>query len=219
MPPQAIVFDVYGTLLDPAAVTEVCAAVTDQPAALAALWRQKQLEYTWLRGLMGRYQDFWAVTSAALDYALERLAVSIDERSRARLMDAWLALKPYPEVDTALTRLAPLPLAVLSNGSPAMLEAGLRAAGLRDRFRHLLSADAVRTYKPAPTVYALAEQRLDVARERLLFVSANAWDVAGARAFGLPSAWVNRMAAPTERLDVAPDLVVHDLNELAAQIG
>lgn len=219
MPPQAIVFDVYGTLLDPATVAEVCAAITDDPAALAALWRQKQLEYTWLRGLMGRYQDFWAVTDAALDYALERLAITIDERHKARLMDAWLALHPYPEVDVALTRLAPLPLAVLSNGSPAMLEAGLRAAGLRDRFRHLLSADAARTYKPAPAVYALAEQHLDVPRERLLFVSANGWDVAGAKAFGLPSAWLNRTAAPPERLDVAPDLVVRDLDELAARIG
>jgi 2-haloacid dehalogenase len=219
MLPQAIVFDVYGTLLDPAAVADVCAAITDQPGQLAALWRQKQLEYTWLRGLMGRYQDFWAVTGAALDYALERLAITIDERHKARLMDAWLSLKPYPEVDGALSRLAPLSLAVLSNGSPAMLEAGLRAAGLRDRFRHLLSADAVRTYKPAPAVYALAEQHLGVPRERLLFVSANAWDVVGAKAFGLPGAWVNRAAAPPERLDVAPDLVVHDLNELAAHIG
>jgi len=219
MLPQAIVFDVYGTLLDPAAVADVCAAITDQPGQLAALWRQKQLEYTWLRGLMGRYQDFWAVTGAALDYALERLAITIDERHKARLMDAWLSLKPYPEVDGALSRLAPLSLAVLSNGSPALLEAGLRAAGLRDRFRHLLSADAVRTYKPAPAVYALAEQHLGVPRERLLFVSANAWDVAGAKAFGLSGAWVNRAAAPPERLDVAPDLVVHDLNELAAHIG
>jgi 2-haloacid dehalogenase len=219
MPPAALVFDVYGTLLDPATVTAACAAVTSDPAALASLWRQKQLEYTWLRGLMGQYEDFWAVTGAALDYALERLALTIDERHKARLMDAWLSLRPYPEVDAALTRLAPRPLAVLSNGSPAMLEAGLRAAGLRERFRHLLSADAVRTYKPAPAVYALAEQHLALPREQLLFVSANAWDVAGAKAFGLPCAWIRRTETPPERLGFAPDLIVRDLDELATHVG
>ncbi len=219
MPAEALVFDVYGTLLDPATVTAACAAVTSDPAALAALWRQKQLEYTWLRGLMGQYEDFWAVTGAALDYALERLALTIDERHKARLMDAWLSLRPYPEVDAALTRLAPRPLAVLSNGSPAMLEAGLRAAGLRERFRHLLSVDAVRTYKPAPAVYALAEQHLALPRERLLFVSANAWDVAGAKAVGLPCAWIRRTETPPERLGFAPDLIVRDLDELATHVG
>ncbi len=219
MPPAALVFDVYGTLLDPATVTAACAAVTSDPAALASLWRQKQLEYTWLRGLMGQYEDFWAVTGAALDYALERLALTIDERHKARLMDAWLSLRPYPEVDAALSRLAPRPLAVLSNGSPAMLEAGLRAAGLRERFRHLLSADAVRTYKPAPAVYALAEQHLALPREQLLFVSANAWDVAGAKAFGLPCAWIRRTETPPERLGFAPDLIVRDLDELATHVG
>jgi len=219
MSPEALVFDVYGTLLDPATVTAACAAVTDNSAALATLWRQKQLEYTWLRGLMGHYEDFWAVTGAALDYAVERLAITIDERHKARLMDAWLALQPYPDVDAALTRLAPRPLAVLSNGSPAMLEAGLRAAGLRDRFRHLLSVDAVRTYKPAPAVYALAEQHLGLPRGQLLFVSANAWDVAGAKAFGLPCAWLRRADTPLERLGPAPDLIVRDLDELATRIG
>lgn len=212
-------FDLYGTLLEVSSVEAACAEVTAGPAALVSLWRQKQLEYTWLRGLMGRYEDFWAVTAAALDHALERLALSPEEPARARLLDAWLAMRPYPEVAAALDWLAPRPLAVLSNGSPRMLEAGLASAGLRERFAHVLSVDAVRTYKPAPAVYRLAEQHLGLPRERLLFVSSNAWDAAGAKAFGLPVAWVNRAGAPMERLGVTPDLVVPDLAELAECVG
>jgi 2-haloacid dehalogenase len=213
--PQALVFDLYGTLLDPGSVEAACAEVTGDPAALAALWRRTQLEYTWLRSLMARYEDFEALTGHALDHAAAALGVDLDPAARAHVADAWLALTPYPEVGAALERMAGLRLAVLSNGSPAMLEGALRAARLRERFSVVLSADEVRAYKPSPAVYALAERRLGLPRGAILFVSANGWDATGAAAFGLPTAWVNRAGRPPEALGAGPDLVVRDLGELA----
>jgi 2-haloacid dehalogenase len=217
--PQAVVFDLYGTLLDVTSVRGACAEVASDPDAMAALWRQKQIEYTWLRALMGRYEDFSAVTADALDHVADRLGLALGTAARGRLLDAWLSLAPYPEAAGALDALAPRPLAVLSNGAPAMLESALRAAGLRDRFAHVLSVEAVRTYKPAPAVYALAERALGLPRERLLFVSANAWDAAGAAAFGLPTARLDRAGLPGERLGAEPAMVVRDLAELARRLG
>lgn len=216
---DALVFDLYGTLLEVASVGRACAEVTEDSARLVDLWRQKQLEYTWQRSLMGRYQDFWAVTGDALDYSLERLGISVDAAGRARLLDAWLDVRPYPEVPDALAAMAPRTLTVLSNGSPRMLEEGLRAAGLRDRIAQVLSVDDVAIFKPHPSVYALAEKALGLPLERMLFVSSNAWDVAGARSYGLPAAWVNRAGAPVERLGVTPDLIVSDLAELAERVA
>jgi 2-haloacid dehalogenase len=215
----AVVFDLYGTLLNVASVEAACTSVVADAHAFTGLWRQKQLEYTWLRAVMGRYEDFEAVTAAALDYTITRVGASVSPEARRHLLDAWLAVPPYAEAAPALDRLRPRPLAVLSNGTPRMLEAGLQAAGLRDRFDHVLSVSVVRTYKPAPAVYALAERRLHLPREQLLFVSSNAWDVAGAKAFGLPTVWVNRMGAPREELGVVPDLVVATLTELADQVA
>lgn len=212
---DALAFDVYGTLLDVRSVEAACAEVTANPAALSTLWRQKQLEYSWLRALMDRYEDFSELTGAALDHAAERSGVALDAAARSRLVEAWLELRPFPEVPAALDRLAERPLAVLSNGSPRMLEEGLLGAGLHDRFAHILSVEAVGTYKPAPAVYALAERALGLPRARILFVSANAWDAAGAGAFGLPSAWVNRAGLPPDRLGVTVGLEVPDLAALA----
>jgi 2-haloacid dehalogenase len=216
---EAVAFDLYGTLLEVASVGRAAAEVTEEPAALVELWRQKQLEYTWLRSLMGRYQDFWATTGDALDYALDRMAVVVDEAARARLLGAWLDVRPYPEVPGALDALAGRRLAVLSNGNPEMLEAGLVAAGLRDRFEHVLSVDELGVFKPHPSVYALALEALKLPSERILFVSSNAWDASGARAFGLPVAWVNRTGAPLERLGAPPTVVVPDLAALAEAVG
>ena len=216
---DALVFDLYGTLLEVASVGRACGEVAEQPAALVELWRQKQLEYTWLRSLMGRYQDFWAVTGDALDYALDRLGLAVDAAGRARLLDAWLDVRPYPEVPAALDALEPRRLAVLSNGSPRMLEEGLRAAGLRDRMTAVISVAEVEIFKPHPSVYALAEKTLGLPPDRLLFVSSNAWDAAGAKSYGLRVAWVNRVGAPGERLGAPPDLVVADLAELAGRVG
>jgi 2-haloacid dehalogenase len=216
--PDALVFDLYGTLLEIASVGRAAAAVTDDPARFVDLWRQKQLEYTWLRSLMGRYQDFWAVTGDALDYTLDRLGVEVDATGRERLLGAWLDVAPYPEVPDALARLAPRTLAVLSNGNPRMLDEGLAAGGLSKAITHVISVHELAIYKPHPSVYALAERDLGLPPERMLFVSSNPWDVAGARSFGLPVAWVNRAGAPMERLGMTPDLVVADLADLAAAV-
>lgn len=216
---DAVAFDLYGTLLEVASVGRAAAEVTEDPAALVDLWRQKQLEYTWLRSLMGRYQDFWATTGDALDYSLERLGITVEEAGRARLLGAWLDVRVYPEVPDALAALAPRRLAVLSNGNPDMLEAGLAAAGIRDRFEHVLSVDEIGVYKPHPSVYELAVKAFSLPAERILFVSANPWDAAGACTFGLPVAWVNRAGVPFERLGVAPSLVVADLAALAEAVS
>ena len=215
---DAVAFDLFGTLLDVNSLEAACAADAADPAAFVALWRQKQLEYSWLRALMGRYEDFWSVTAAALDYTTERFQVSLAEGRRDRLLAAWLSLRPYPDVPAALAALAPRPLAVLSNGSSRMLKENLRAAGLDGRFAHVLSVDEVSTYKPSPAVYALAENRLGLPRERILFVSSNAWDVAGARTFGLTVAWVNRARALPERLGAAPHLVLRSLADLGEHL-
>jgi len=217
---DAVAFDLYGTLLEVASVGRAAAGVTARSAELVELWRQKQLEYSWLRSLMGRYENFWTVTGDALDYALDRFGVVVDEDARARLLGAWLDVRPYPEVPGALERLgATRRLAVLSNGNPDMLEAGLAAAGLRDRFEHVLSVDEVGVFKPRPAVYELAVKAFGLPAERILFVSSNGWDAFGARAFGLPVAWINRAGAPLERLGTPPNLVVPDLQALAEAVS
>jgi 2-haloacid dehalogenase len=215
---DAVAFDLYGTLLEVASVGPAAAEVTDDPAALVDLWRTKQLEYTWLRSLMGRYQDFWETTGDALDYTLDRLGIVADAATRSRLLGAWLDVAPYPEVPEALARLAPRPLAVLSNGNRSMLDSGLAAAGLSDRFEHVLSVDEIGIFKPHPSVYELALKALNLPAERILFVSSNGWDASGARAFGLQVAWVNRTGAPLERLGAPPDLVVADLAQVADHV-
>jgi 2-haloacid dehalogenase len=211
---RGYLFDAYGTLFDVHSVAEAAREITADPATLSVTWRQKQLEYTWLRALMGRYEDFWTVTEAALRYALRRLEVRATEAQVRRLMDAYLALACFPEVPAALRRLAPRPRAVLSNGSPRMLAAAVAASGLTGLLDPLLSVDAVRTYKPSPEVYALGPRALGLPAADLLFVSSNAWDVAGAKAFGYQVAWCNRTGAPPEELGLTPDYVVTSLDEL-----
>jgi 2-haloacid dehalogenase len=215
---EAVAFDLYGTLLEVSSVGRAAAEVTEEPAELVDLWRQKQLEYSWLRSLMGRYQDFWTTTGDALDYSLDRFGITVDADTRARLLGAWLDVRVYPEVPDALSALAPRRLAVLSNGNRTMLEAGLTAAALRDRFEHVLSVDEVGVFKPHPSVYELATKAFRLPAERILFVSSNPWDVAGARTFGFPVAWVNRAGVPFERLGVQPDLVVADLGALSEHL-
>ncbi len=215
MPPiRAYVFDAYGTLFDVNAVIEAGREITSEPATLSSVWRQKQLEYTWLRALMQRYEDFWVVTEAALRHAIRRLALVASEAQIRRLMDAYLTLACFPEVPAALERLAPRPRAILSNGAPRMLDAVVKASGLARHVQLVLSVDAVKTYKPSPEVYALGPRALGIPAGELLFVSSNAWDVAGAKAFGYQVAWCNRTGAPEEELGARPDLVVRRLDEL-----
>ena len=163
---------------------------------------------------MGRYEDFWAVTEAALRHALNRLAISASEDEIATLMDAYLSLACFPEVADTLGDLGGRPVAILSNGSPRMLAAAVRSSRLEDLIPHVLSVDAVRTYKPSPRVYALGPAALGLTAGDLLFVSGNAWDVAGAKAFGYQVCWCNRAAAPAEELGLTADHVVTRLDQI-----
>ena len=217
---QACVFDAYGTLFDVhSAVARLRDQVGGQADALSQLWRTKQLEYTWLRALMGRHADFWQVTGDALDYALVR--TSVDRAMREPLMQAYLALDAYPEVPDVLRRLreAGRKTAILSNGEPKMLEAGAQSAGIDSLLDAILSVEEVGIFKPHPKVYQLAVDRLGVAADRIAFQSSNAWDVSGAGAFGLRAVWINRLGAPPERLPGAAEHQLQDLSGLPALLG
>jgi 2-haloacid dehalogenase len=219
---SALVFDAYGTLFDVHSVTRLAESLfPGKGAALSLAWRSKQLEYTWLRTLMGRYEDFSRVTAAALDWALDGLALEADDGARRALADEYRRLATFPEVPAVLERLArDRPLAILSNGHPEMLDAVVDHNGLRTHFRGgVLSVHPTRTFKPEPGVYRLAEEQLGVPRAMMGFVSSNGWDAAGAKAFGLRAFWVNRTGAPVERLGVRPDAIVRDLDELASLVG
>jgi 2-haloacid dehalogenase len=217
MASRAIVFDAYGTLLDLATAVEPhVAALGDRSVSLLALWRAKQLEYTWLRTLMGRYADFARITRDALDYACDSLGCAPQPTLREALLDAFHHLRCYADAADSLERLraAGVRTAILSNGTPGMLGSALRASGLDAKFDAVLSADAVRRYKPDPLVYRMATDAFRCAPSELVFVSANAWDVAGAAAFGCATIWVNRSGAAPERLDPRPTAVVGALAEI-----
>jgi 2-haloacid dehalogenase len=211
---RGYVFDAYGTLFDVHSVVEAGRALTADPVALSTLWRQKQLEYTWLRSLMGRYEDFWMVTEAALRYSVRRLGLAATDADLTRLMNAYLTLACFAEVPEALARVAGRPRAILSNGAPRMLAAAVASSRLDGLVEHVISVDRVRIYKPAPAVYALGPSTLGVAAGDLLFVSSNGWDVAGAKAFGYRVAWCNRLGAPEEELGVRADYIISNLLEL-----
>ena len=219
---SALVFDAYGTLFDVHSVTRLADTLfPGKGAALSAAWRTKQLEYTWLRSLMGGYEDFNRVTLSALEWSLEALAITADEAQRRSLLQEYRRLATFPEVPAALEAMGRTrPLAILSNGHPEMLEAVVDHNGLRERFRGgILSVHPARVFKPAPSVYRLAEDKLGVPRALMGFVSSNGWDAAGAKAFGFQVFWVNRAGAPVERLGVRPDAIVRDLAELAVLVG
>ena len=219
---RACVFDAYGTLFDVGSAAAACApALGGQAAALATLWREKQLQYTWLRGLQGRHADFWQVTAEALDFALESLGIAAPPPLRARLMDLYLTLAPYPEVPQVLGALkaAGIPVAILSNGSPRMLAATVQSAGLADLVDAVLSVEEAGVYKPHARVYSLAVERLGLEPGRIAFQSANGWDAWAASAFGMRVVWCNRQGARPERLPGRPDHEVASLAELPALLG
>ena len=208
---DALVFDAYGTLFDVHSVVQRCeAACAGKGMQLSQLWRAKQLEYTWQRSLMGRYRPFSEVTREALQYACAALGVSgIDLEP---LMAEYLKLKTYPEVPAALAALKGRK-AILSNGSPDMLEPLVRNSGLE--LDAVLSVDELKVYKPAPQVYELAVRRLGVPKERIGFVSSNCWDALGAKSYGFAVYWINRGGAPLDRLGFEPDRVIRNLSELS----
>lgn len=218
---QACVFDAYGTLFDVhSAVARHRDRLGEAADRVSTLWRSKQLEYTWLRSLMGRHADFWQVTGEALDYAFDACGVA-DSALREDLMQAYLNLDCYAEVPETLTRLKArgMKTAILSNGSPAMLQAAVDGAGLAGLLDATLSVEEVGLYKPDPRVYRLAVDRLGVAADRIGFQSSNGWDVAGAACFGFRVAWINRFGQRRERLPCAADAELKTLTELPALLG
>jgi 2-haloacid dehalogenase len=215
---QACVFDAYGTLFDFASAARSCQDVLGEAIdKLTALWRDKQLQYTWLRAVQGRHADFWQVTCDALDFALETLALD-KPGLRDRLMNLYLTLEPFPEVPDVLQRLkaSGLRTAILSNGSPMMLDAVVRASRLSTLIDAVLSVEAVGVYKPHPKVYQLAVDRLGVPAAAIAFQSSNAWDAYAASAFGMQVVWCNRYGQRPERLPGKPDRTVRSLSELPA---
>jgi 2-haloacid dehalogenase len=218
---QACVFDAYGTLFDFASAARGCRDVLGEAIdRLTALWRDKQLQYTWLRAVQGRHADFWQVTSDALNFTLETLALE-KPGLRDRLMNLYLTLEPFPEVPDVLERLkrSGLRTAILSNGSPQMLDAVVRASGLGAHIDAVLSVEAVGVYKPHPKVYQLAVDRLGIPAAGIAFQSSNAWDAYAASAFGMRVVWCNRYGQRPERLPGKPDRIVQSLAELPALVG
>ncbi len=218
---RACVFDAYGTLFDFASAAAGCADVLgDQAVPLTAMWRDKQLQYSWLRAVQGRHADFWQVTGDALDFALEALRLR-DAGLRERLMNLYLTLAAFPDVSQVLRalRAAGLRTAILSNGSPAMLRAAVENAGLGDLLDLTLSVEEVGVYKPHPKVYQLAVDRLALMPGAILFLSSNAWDAYAASAFGLRTIWCNRYGQAPERLPGAPDREIRSLADLPELVG
>lgn len=218
---SACVFDAYGTLFDfNTAAAGARDELGDDWQKLSDLWRLKQLQYTWLRGLGGHHAEFWQVTGDALDFALAQL--KIDQPGlRARLMDLYLRLGAYPEVPAMLSTLKArgMKLAILSNGSPTMLSAVVRNAGLEGVFDAVLSVEEVGVFKPHPSVYALAAQRLHLTPERICFLSSNGWDAYSAKAYGFRVLWCNRFGQAPERIPATPDGEIGDLSLLPGRLA
>jgi 2-haloacid dehalogenase len=215
---SACVFDAYGTIFDFASAAARCSDVLgDKAAAVTTLWRDKQLQYTWLRSLQGRHADFWQVTGDALDFTLETLGLA-EAGVRDRLMGLYRALDCFPEVPDVLRRLkdAGFVTAILSNGSPSMLADVVAAAKLDGLLDHVWSVEEVGVFKTHPRVYQLAVDRLGVAPGAISFQSSNAWDAHAASAFGMRVVWCNRYGQRRERLPGAPDREVRSLAELPA---
>ena len=217
----ACVFDAYGTLFDVhSAIRRGGGALGDKATAVSALWRQKQLEYTWLRSLMGAHADFWQVTGDGLDYALAAHGVE-DKGLRDSIMNLYLSLEAYPDVGPCLKRLREggKKTAILSNGSPKMLHAAIESATLSDLLDEALSIEDVGIYKPDRRTYQLAVDRLETAAERICFVSTNAWDASGAANFGFRVAWMNRFGQQPERLPGELSAIMTSLEELPSLLG
>lgn len=222
------VFDAYGTLFDVAAAARQAAAEPGREALaakwpeLAATWRLKQLQYTWLRASAGVHTDFWSVTQDGLDYALEAHGLA-EPALRERLLALYWELSAYPEVPAMLAALkgAGFATAILSNGSPAMLAGAVESAGIGDRLDAVLSVESVGVFKPAPAVYDLVGRRFGCPAGAVLFVSSNGWDAAAASGYGFRAVWVNRAKEPMDRLPWRPERVLSDLTTIPdlAQAG
>ena len=215
---KALVFDAYGTLFDVMSVTALSERLfPGRGAALAMMWRNKQLQYSLLRSMMDRYADFWQITQDALVYTARALQLDFTAETRLQLMEAYETLQAFPDVKPGLQQLKAkgLRLAILSNGAPSMLQSATRSAGIADLLDAVISVDEVKVFKPNPRVYALAPARLGVAPGEIGFVSANGWDVAGAASAGLTAFWMQRAAAePPEELGYRAARVVRAITDL-----
>ncbi|MEM8731122.1 MAG: haloacid dehalogenase type II [Pseudomonadota bacterium] len=218
MPIKTCIFDAYGTLFDVAAAARLAAQDPEFPELascwerVARDWRLKQLQYTWLRAVTGAHTDFWEVTQQGLDWALE--AADLNRPAlRQRLLDLYWELQAYPEVPQMLTDLkaAGMNTAILSNGSPNMLDGAVQSAGIGGVLDDVLSVETVGVFKPDARVYDLVEQRFGGTREEVLFVSSNGWDAAAATGYGFATVWVNRAKEPVDRLPWRPATVLQDL--------
>lgn len=227
MPITTCVFDAYGTLFDVAAAARVAAAepgagaLAERWPQLADAWRLKQLQYTWLRAITGAHTDFWIVTQNGLDWALEATGLDGDAALRERLLALYWELEAYPEVPAMLTALkqAGMNTAILSNGSPDMLDGAVRSAQISDVLDDVLSVETVGIFKPDERVYDLVGQRFGCARTDVLFVSSNGWDAAAATGYGFETAWANRAGDPVDRLPWLPKHVIADLTTIPTIAG
>ena len=218
---KVCVFDAYGTLFDFNSAADRCRDVLgDKTDELSSLWRSKQLQYTWLRGMMGKHKPFREVTGDALDFALQTLGLD-DEALRSRLMDLYDRIQAFPEVPEVLRclRKAGIATAILSNGSPDMLEAAVRHTGIGDDLDAVLSVEAVGVYKPHPSVYELPGQQFGVSLREISFQSSNAWDAVAAATFGMRVVWCNRYGQQPERLTAQPDVELQTLSGLPKILG
>ena len=218
MPIRAFVFDAYGTLFDVhAAMARHRDAAGPEADRLSEIWRAKQLEYAWMLSAAGHYIDFWTLTERALDHALARCP-TIDRALRSTLLDGYFKLDAFPDARAALSAIHAkgFKTAILSNGSPRMLDGAVTAAGIAADLDAVLSVDAIRIYKPQPAVYAMAADALGIAPADVVFVSSNRWDVMGATAFGFKCVWVDRANLPDEYPEFAPVRVVRELSALPA---
>ena len=218
---QACVFDAYGTLFDFNSAAERCRDVLgDRTDELSAIWRTKQLQYTWLRSLMGKHKPFWEVTGDALDFAMTTVGID-DADLRQRLMDLYYHIDCFPEVPAVLKTLkrAGVTTAILSNGSPDMLAGAVQHTGIGDDLDAILSVETVGVFKPHPSVYDLPTQHFGIPHQQISFQSSNAWDAVAAATFGMRVVWCNRYGQRPEVLTAEPDMEVSTLRDLPRLLG
>ena len=219
---SACVFDAYGTLFDVASAADHCKDdLGENATALSTLWRTKQLEYTWLRSLMNEYVEFWEITRDGLDYALETLGLDGDAALRDKLLNLYMELDCFPEVPNILKTLnaGGLKCAILSNGSPKMLNSAIENAGISEQLVNSYSVDQLGIYKPSPRVYQMAVDDLGISAKKISFMSSNAWDASAAANFGFKVVWVNRFGQKKERLPGLPEHEIKTLNDLPSLLG
>jgi 2-haloacid dehalogenase len=215
---RVYVFDAYGTLFDVhAAIGRHRAAAGADADRFSEIWRTKQLEYAWVLTLAGKYADFWTLTERALDYAFSRVP-SVDRALRTKLLDAYLRLDAFADARTTLGGLKErgARVAILSNGSPRMLNAAVQSAGIAELCDAVLSVEVVRAYKPRPEVYALVTKHFSIAPQDAMFISSNRWDVMGAATFGFRPIWINRTQMPDEYTEHPPLRIVNSLSAVVS---